>query len=222
MTIDVLKELERAGAVLLDHHFVYVSGKHGSGYINIDPLFPDVALVSQLCEKLVEPYVGSVDAVVAPATGGIVLSVLSARALLDKGDVVSSVWADKTGDRDFAFERAGFADAVKGKRVLVVEDLLTTGFSVEKVSRLVERHGGEIAGVSVVVNRGSVTAASLDVPRLDALVSVEFEATEADRCPLCAAETPIVEDIGHGGEFRAQHPEYQGGYMKLLDHPSEN
>ena len=46
-TLDILAELDRVGAILLDRHFVYKSGKHGSGYINMDPLFPDVALVDR-------------------------------------------------------------------------------------------------------------------------------------------------------------------------------
>ena len=79
--MDVLKELDRAGAVLQDRHFVYTSGKHGSAYINMDPLFPNVGVVSQFADMLVKPFAGQVDTVIAPATGGIVLAVLAAQAL---------------------------------------------------------------------------------------------------------------------------------------------
>ena len=69
------------------------------------------------------------------------LAVLSARAFADKGEDVAITWADKA-DGEFIFERAGFAQKLVGKRVLVVEDLLTTGGSVDKVCRAVEAAGG--------------------------------------------------------------------------------
>jgi orotate phosphoribosyltransferase len=187
-TLDILAELDRVGAILLDRHFVYKSGKHGSGYINMDPLFPDVALVSAIAAELVRPFAGEFDTVASPATGGV----------------------------GFAFERAGFAHHLTGKRVLVVEDLLTTGGSVIGVCREVERHGGTLVGVSAICNRGGVTAAQLGVPRLEALATVSFEAVAAQECPLCAARVPIVEDIGHGAEYKAQHPDHPGGYVTLL------
>jgi orotate phosphoribosyltransferase len=211
-TLDVLAELDRVGAILLDRHFVYKSGKHGSGYINMDPLFPDVALVSAICAELVRPFAGEFDTVASPATGGVVLAFAAAS---QAGSDVAAVWADKS-EQGFAFERAGFAQHLTGKRVLVVEDLLTTGGSVIGVCREVERHGGTLVGVSAICNRGGVTAARLGVPRLEALATVSFEAVAAQECPLCAARVPIVEDIGHGAEYKAQHPDHPGGYVTLL------
>ncbi|MGH3546067.1 MAG: phosphoribosyltransferase family protein [Mycobacteriales bacterium] len=222
--MDIMVELERAGAVLLNRHFVYKSGKHGSGYINLDTIFPNVGVVSDLCADLIAPFLGvtetgdtetgGVDTVAAPAVGGIVLSVLAGCAFRDAGRSVSAIWADKNGD-DFAFERAGFTDQLRGKRVLVVEDLLTTGGSVAKVCRQAERHGAEIVGVSVVCNRGGVTASQLGVARLEALTSVSFTAVDPGTCSLCVAGTPIVDDIGHGGAYKAEHPTYKGGYISV-------
>jgi orotate phosphoribosyltransferase len=214
--VDVLQRLDEAGAVYLDRHFVYTSGKHGSGYINSDPIFTDPRLMSDLCAEVVEPFTGEVDTVAAPATGGIVMAVLSARAFVDRGEAVAITWADKVGGGQFAFERAGFAEKLEGKRVLVVEDLLNTGGSVEKVCRLVEQHGGTLVGVSVVCNRGGVTAGRLRVPRLESLADVDFLTMDADACDLCAAAVPIVADVGHGDAYRSQHPDYAGGYIDLL------
>ena len=211
--MDVLSELDRVGAILLDRHFVYKSGKHGSGYINMDPLFPEVELVSAICAELVRPFGESFDTVAAPATGGVVLAFASAQRAQRAG--VGAVWADKVAD-GFAFERAGFVERLAGKRVLVVEDLLTTGGSVAAVCREVTRHGGELVGASVICNRGDVTAEQIGVPRLVALATVQFEAVDAERCPLCAAGVPIVADIGHGAAYRAEHPGYAGGYVELL------
>lgn len=215
MSVDVLAELEDAGAIYTDKHFVYTSGKHGSAYINLDPLFPNVRLTSELCELMIEPFFGRVDTVAAPATGGIVLGVLSARSFNNHGQPVASVWADKS-DGEFVFERAGFLEHITGKRVLVVEDLLNSGVSVERVCRLVEKHGGEIVGASVVCNRGPSTKESLGVPQLEALATVKMEIVPADECTLCANGVPIVEDIGHGSDYKADHPDYTGGYVTLL------
>ncbi len=210
--MNILSELESIGAVFSDKHFVYTSGKHGSGYINMDMMFPHTALVSQICQELAAPFKGEFDTVVAPATGGIVLAVLTARETGTKG-----VWADKDGNGGFEFERAGFVQQVTGKQVLVVEDLLTTGGSVEKVCREVEQAGGTVVGVSVVCNRGNVTAEQLQVTRLQALAEVSFTAYEPADCPECRAGMPIVEDMGHGDDYKKTHPDYPGGYVTLQD-----
>jgi orotate phosphoribosyltransferase len=210
--VKVLAELETIGAVFTEKHFVYTSGKHGSGYINMDMMFPHTELVAEICKELAEPFAGGFDTVVAPATGGIVLAVLTARETGTKG-----VWADKGGESGFWFERAGFVQQVAGKRVLVVEDLLTTGGSVEKVCREVDKVGGVVVGVSVVCNRGGVTAEMLGVPSLHALAEVSFTASDPADCPQCQANVAIVEDMGHGDEYKKEHPDYAGGYVKLQE-----
>lgn len=208
--MDVLEKLGEIGAVFTGKHFVYASGKHGSGYINMDLMFPNVTLVAELCQQLIQPFEGQFDVIAAPATGGIELGVLSALAAGAPG-----VWADKDGDGGFVFERAGFVAKIKGKRVLVVEDLLTTGGSVEKVAREVEKVGGLVVGISVVCNRGGVTAEGLKVPRLRALASINFAAEDPDTCSLCAANTPIVSNMGHGEAYKKNLPDYSGGYVTL-------
>lgn len=217
----LLEELDKAGAVLLDRHFVYKSGKHGPGYINMDPVFPNTGLMWQIGTHLWMPFAGQFDVIAAPAVGGIVLAIAAAFTLHYEvdigsgGPIVSAVWADKQGD-DFVFERAGFAERLYGKRVLVVEDLLTTGDSVSKVCRAAELLGAETVGVSAIVNRGGVTAEQLNVPRLESLASVSFDAVLETHCDLCAKQVPIVEDIGHGAEYKLAHPDYLGGYSKVL------
>lgn len=212
--MDVLTQLEAAGSVLVDKHFVYTSGKHGSAYINCDPLFPDTALVAAIADEMVKSFAGEVDTIAAPATGGIVLSILCANALNQRGDRVAGIWADKSGD-DFVFERLGFVDQIKGKRVLVVEDLLNTGGSVRKVCDLVKELGGDLVGASVIANRGNVDATGLGVERLTALVDVEMSVFEADSCELCEAKKPIVANVGHGAGFKEANPGYAGGYIEV-------
>lgn len=214
MSLDIIKELEAVGAVLLDKHFIYKSGKHGPGYINMDPLFPDMALMSRLCTELSYGYkFQKVDTVVGAATGGIPLAVLTAKTMIG---LPAAVWADKRGD-SFVFERAGFTEHLTGKTVVIVEDLLNTGDTTKKIIALVREHGGNILGVSVICNRGRETAQSLDVPELHQLSAVDFIVYDANGCPLCEQEVPIVEDIGHGAEYKEQHPGYSGSFIKLLD-----
>jgi hypothetical protein len=93
---DVLAELEHVEAIYLGQHFVYKSGKHGSGYINMDPLFPHIQLVAKLCGELAGAFLEEFDTVAAPAIGGIELSLLTALAHHNRtGQITSGVWADK-------------------------------------------------------------------------------------------------------------------------------
>ena len=101
----------------------------------------------------------------APAVGAIVLAVLTAQELSEGDNEVATVWADETADSGFLFDRAGFDERLRGRRVLVVEDLVTTGGSVQKVCREVERHGATIVAASAICNRGAATAEGLSVPR---------------------------------------------------------
>lgn len=216
---DIMAELEQAGAVLLDYHFCYSSGKHGSGYINMDPIFTNSSLLAEIGQRLWSPFsTAEISTIVAPATGGIALAYATAFAVLAQtsgGTALSVAWADKNG-KEFEFSRAGFPDRIAGKGVLIIEDLLTTGDSVAKVGREVERLGGVVRGVSAVCNRGDVTAAAMRVPRLVSLARANFTAVAPEKCDLCAMERPMVSDVGHGDEFAAEHPDYKGGFITLL------
>lgn len=180
----------------------------------MDRVFPSAEAISVICAELVSPFKNQFDVIAAPATGGVVLSFESARQTAESGYYVSTVWADKKGD-GFAFERAGFSDHLNGARVLMLEDLLTTGGSVATVCREAEKHGAEVVGVSAVCNRGGVTAKQLQVPRLESLTSVDFSAFAPEDCPLCKADIPIITNIGHGGDYQAKNPDYPGGYRPI-------
>lgn len=219
--MDALEELARAGAIYKDRHFVYVSKKHGPHYINMDKVFPDLYVMSRLCRALGRPFrEDDIEIVVGPATGGIPLAYLTALGLANGNAALAPgvLWADKQGEA-FKFERAGFEQQLRRARVLVVEDMLTTGGSVEKVCREIESLEATVVGVSVICNRGGVTAEQLGVRRLESLANVKFEALDLDengQCSLCREGLPIVVDVGHGGEYKLAHPDYAGGYIKLL------
>lgn len=208
--------LRRAGAILTGYHFVYASRQHGPDYINVDRMFGDVDPIEQLCRLLSEPFRGRVDTVIGPAVGGVVLSFATA-AQYPLRPRPQFVWADKSPGGELLVERGGFGSRLEGARVLVVEDMLTTGSSVRKVIFEVARHGGEVIGLSAVGNRSGLTAAQLDVPRLEALVSVKLASFHPDACPLCKAGQPIVADVGRGGEYRRRYPDYPGGYINIYN-----
>ena len=135
-------------------HFVGVSGKHMDTYITKDALFPHVFEVEKVCRMFAEKNKNfEIDVVAAPALGGIILAQGTAYALSKiKGKEVLAVFTEKTPDGDQIFTR-GYDKYVKNKNVLVLEDLVTTGGSVQKVIASVKKAGGNVVAVSVMVNK---------------------------------------------------------------------
>lgn len=221
--MDVRKELEKIGCIYTGH-FVGVSGKHLAGYCNIDPLLPHVSLVRKLMQQLAEAFKDDgVETVAAPAVGAIPFSHWGAHYLMElNGGDIAGVWADKVSgapERAFIFEREGFIQAVKGKRVLLLEDMINQMASIKAMIKTVTEAGGTIVGVgSVAANKG-VTAEAMGVPKFVKLCSVEYDAWLPEDCVingLCGKHEPIVEDIGHGDDFKKLNPDYKGGYVRLV------
>lgn len=221
--MDVKKELKKVGCIY-EGHFVGVSGKHLAGYCNIDPLLPHVNLVSRMIKKLVSEFSGlEVETVVSPAVGAIPFSHWGAYHLsrITKKEI-KGVWADKVKNSDkkaFAFERQGFIEAVKGKKILILEDMINQMFSIKATIETVNNAGGKIVGVgSVAANKG-VSAKAMEVKKFVNLCDIQYDVWTPEECPksgLCSKGVPIVEDIGHGDEYRKTNPKYKGGYVKLL------
>lgn len=198
--IDILKSL---GAVLTDDHFVYTSGKHGEIYINKDALYPHPKEVSQMGQLFAEKYAGlEIDTVAAPALGGIILSTWTAHHLTQlKGKEVAGVYAEKMPDKTMAFTR-GYDAFIRGKNVLVIEDLATTGGSVKKVVDLVRATGGTVAAVCVMVNRdpANVTSEMFGAP-FDALGVLEANAWDEADLPEHIKARPVNTKVGHGKKY---------------------
>ena len=201
-TKEVLEILSNVEAVRTGGHYVYNSGKHGDAYINKDAVFPHTEVTSAFCAELAQRFVGDdVEVVIAPAEAGIVMSQWVAFHLSQlSGREVLAVYASKEGD-GFKIGK-GYDKIVKGRRILVAEDILTTGGSAAQVVELTRAAGGEVIGVCVLVNRGGVTTNDLgDVPRLEVLANVTLDAYEEADCPLCTASIPINTDLGHGTQY---------------------
>lgn len=206
MTSSVLSILERVGAIITDSHVVYTSGRHGSSYVNKDALYPHTEETSFICACLAEKFAdGGIDVVAGPTMGGVIMAQwvayhlgrLTNRAAL-------AVYAEEEGVIGYRVFRRGYDDLVRGKRVLVVEDIVTTGGSVRKVIAAAHAAGGSVVGVGALCNRGDVTATTLYVPRFHALVDVTLDSWEASDCPLCQANVPINTRVGKGATFLAQ------------------
>lgn len=207
---DVISILKKVGAVLTNDHFVYTSGKHGSVYINKDAVYPHTAETSQIGKLFAEKYKDKdIDVVAAPAVGGTILSQWTAYHLsLIKGKEILSVYTEKdkgtlasASESEHIFRR-GYDKLIKGKNVLVIEDLTTTGISVKKVVEAVKAAGGKVVAVGVMVNRDPehVNSKTVGVP-FSALGILKAEAVDADKCLLCQNGIPVNSKIGHGKKF---------------------
>jgi len=202
---EVLQIFKKTGGYITDSHIVYTSGKHGLAYLNKDAIYPHTAEVAKLCRVIAERFKGQgVQVVAAPALGGIILSQWTAHYLTEmEGREVLGVYTEKTPEKDQIFTR-GYDALIKGKKVLIVEDILNTGGSVYKVVESVKKAGGSVVGVAALANRGGVTSHNIgDVPMFT-LASVSLDAWEEADCPLCKQGVPINTAVGKGREYIAK------------------
>lgn len=207
MSDEVSSILERYGAVIRDSHIVYTSGRHGSTYINKDAIYPHIRAVSRLCALLADPFTDRrIEVVAAPAIGGVILSQGVARHLSDisRNFDILAVYAEKDEAGDFAFRR-GYDRLVAGRRVLVIEDILTTGGSLKAVIAAVAGAGGKIVGVGALVNRGGTTAEAVGSSAgLFVLASIDQESWDETECPLCRDGVSVNTEVGKGREYLAR------------------
>lgn len=201
----VLDLLKQTGAVITGSHFVLTSGKHASVYINKDALYTHTSAVSAVCQDFAEKVMHlQIDTVVGPALGGIILSQWTAHHLSRlKGKEVFAVYSEKTPDGGQAFTR-GYDKFVINRKVLVVEDLTSTGGSAKKVVEAIRRAGGQVAGVCVMVNRNpeEVTESYFGAPFFP-LDTFKVEAYDEADCPMCRSGVPVDTSVGHGKQYLA-------------------
>jgi orotate phosphoribosyltransferase len=177
---EVLDALRDAGAIL-SGHFQLTSGRHSDTYVQCARVLEDPALTTRLAAAMAEQVAGrGVDVVAAPAVGGVIIGFAVAQAL-----GVRFIFSERQhGVMTF---RRGFGVA-PGERVLVVEDVVTTGGSVAEVIGLVRAAGAETVAVTSIIDRGGDKA--FDVELLP-LLQLEVESMEPHECRLCSAEIPI-------------------------------
>jgi orotate phosphoribosyltransferase len=204
-----LQKLKKTGALISDSHIVYTSGRHGSSYVNKDAIYPHTADISELCRRLSVKFMNfGPEVVAAPAIGGVILTQWTAHhlnTLSDKGNPVFAIYAEKAEDGESFVIKRGYEKLIPCKRVLVVEDVLTTGGSARRVVEAVRKAGGDVIGVGALCNRGKVTKQDVgEVPRLLALCNIKMQDWPEEECPLCKKGVPINIEVGKGAEFLSQ------------------
>ena len=181
---DVERVFRESGA-LREGHFILASGRHSALYLEKFQVLQHPADTEQLCALIaVRARSLGVDTVAGPTTGGIILAHEVARQL-----GVRAIYAERregAAGREF---RRGFALA-PGERVLVVDDIMTTGGSVQETIDAVRSAGGTVAGAAVLVDR-SGGSTHLDTP-IHALWRLDIPAYAPADCPLCAKGIPAT------------------------------
>ena len=187
LSTEQLVALLRDCDALLEGHFRLTSGLHSPVYLQCARLLMDPARAARVCAAL-EPKLAralpgvAIDKTVAPAMGGVVFGYELARQL-----GVESLFVERV-DGQFALRR-GFA-IEPGTRVLIAEDVVTTGLSVREAIASVRAHGADVVGAACLIDR-SGGRAQLDVP-LIALAQLELPTYAADEIPPDLAKKPVV------------------------------
>ena len=162
-------------------HFQLSSGLHSDRYVQCARLFEFPVAGKEICQEMAGLYQGGrVDVVAGPALGGIIMAYEVAHGLGAR-----SIFAERENGK--LTLRRGYVNP--GSRVLVVEDVVTTGGSVKELIELLKENGAEIAGVGAIVDR---TGGSVDfgVP-FRSMMLMEHRTWEASECPLCREGVPI-------------------------------
>jgi len=181
-----LVELLRSVGALLDGHFLLASGRHSDRYVEKFALLRWPRQVEAVCRELLTrlPWSG-IETVVGPTTGGILLAYECARQL--------GVWAAYAERESEGSNRRVIRRGTRfspGTRVLVVDDVLTTGGSLRETLRALADHPVEVVGAAVLVDR-STEPVELGVP-LVALLRLEIANWSPADCPLCRRGVPLV------------------------------
>ncbi|MGA9657776.1 MAG: orotate phosphoribosyltransferase [Asticcacaulis sp.] len=184
---DVINEFRDANA-LREGHFVLSSGLHSPMFLQKNLVFMNADRCERLCKALAEKIVaqvGQVDLAISPAVGGIIPGYETARHLK-----VASMYVEREGGT-FRLRRGFHIEP--GQKVVMVEDIVTTGLSSRECIAAIKEAGGDVVAAACIVDR-SGGKADVGVP-LIALASLEVPAYPADQLPDDLAALPI-EDPG--------------------------
>ena len=166
---------------MLEGHFLLTSGRHSDKYMQCAKLFQNAEISEKFAKELASKFDG-IDLVVGPAIGGIILAYEVSRQL-----GVPNIFAER--ENGAMKLRRGFS-VDKGDRVLVVEDVVTTGGSVKEVIELLQNMDAIVAGVGSIVDRSNGQV-NFGVP-FKAVLSMEVVSYPPDDCPMCKSGIPAV------------------------------
>ncbi len=181
--IDILEMLEKANA-LLKGHFLLSSGLHSEQYLQCALLLRYPAYAEELCKRLAEKFkYEKIDLVVGPAYGGIIVAHELARAL-----GVRAVFTERK-DQKMQLRR-GF-NIEKGERILIAEDVITTGKSVKEVISALKSYKPKIVGIASLIDRGAKSNIFGKL-RVETLKKIKIKTYTDQRCPMCKAKKTLI------------------------------
>ncbi len=184
MATNNIEEIFHQSGAILKGHFLLASGLHSPIYWEKFRVLQYPNYTEQLCRLIADHFREQrIQVVAGPTTGGIILAFETARQLGVRG-----IFAEKTGTAERAFRRDFSIDP--GERVLIVDDILTTGSSIREVMAAVAKQEGIVIGIGVLVDR-SEQRVEFGVPLFSCHRSITPTYTPQN-CPLCAARIPLV------------------------------
>lgn len=186
MTSTVLLDLLQASGALKHGHFLLASGRHSDRYIEKFDLLRRPEATVAACTLIANQFRDAgIDVVVGPTTGGIILAFEVARQL-----GVMAAYAERMADGSSSREIRRGMTFEPGQRVLVVDDILTTGGSVRETLTALSPHAVDVVAAAVLVDR-SAGGVEFEVP-LHALATMDIETWDPAMCPICAAGKPLI------------------------------
>ena len=206
---------EKTGAIKKGPgHFVYSSGDHGVIYIDKKEIFKSLPQTSILCEQLAEHFKClEIDTVAGPESGGIIMANWVAMHL--------SRLRERKVDVVHLFKKGPFMvvgrdqeKKIIGKKILLVDDIATTGSSLLKCAKAINNLEGLIAGIGLLWLRGNESMFSSlfqGIPVFP-LIRARLDGWNKKECLKtgpCSKNVPINTEFGHGAEFIKEHPEFK-------------
>lgn len=172
---DVLKIFKETGA-LLEGHFLLTSGKHSNQYFQCAKVLQFPEQTAKICSLIANHFKSvAIDTVIAPAMGGIIVGYEVARQLDKRSIFTERENKEMTLRRGFSLSR--------NEKVLVCEDVITTGGSVKEVIEIVKKAGADVVGVASIVDRSNGKV-DLGFPLFSTL-KLDVFSFDPDDCPLC-------------------------------------
>uniref|UniRef100_A0A7C3RK70 Orotate phosphoribosyltransferase n=1 Tax=Dictyoglomus thermophilum TaxID=14 RepID=A0A7C3RK70_DICTH len=180
----------KAKGAFLEGHFLLSSGLHSPNYLQCALIlqYPDLSekIAKEIAEKI--PEYLKIDVVVGPALGGIIIAYELARALNVRGIFAEREEGKMTLRRGFSIK--------PGEKVLICEDVVTTGGSALEVANLIKENGGEVVSFACIVDR-SGGKNIFDKP-LYSLIQLKLDTYKPEECPLCKAGIPLLKPGSRG------------------------
>ena len=176
---EILKIFKETGAINVGH-FLLSSGLHSDRYLQCAKVLQYPKYCESLSKELLKKFKSKrFDLIIAPALGGITLSYEIARQLKLRG-----IFAER--EKGAMKLRRGF-EIKENERVLVVEDVITTGGSVQEVVELVKNSGGKLVGIGSIVDRSEKSNL-----KVVSLIKLDIKNYKKEDCPLCKDNIPII------------------------------